>query len=411
MFKLITLIYLITVTYAPLAVSLVFRTGKEEESSLPVFRRYGGGDAIAKDEKTITNQGERGMEKLGARSKLILVRGLMVSLMTLLVLGSFGGWLSPLTPAWAQAPAGPQVLMEKPAEGVKPPEEKKEEAPTTGGPMICDTCIPIEAGHASLSILSAMSFYPGVFSQNWRTVSAKGDFHTLYMPVKFTYGPTKDLEMYVISPFINNWASNLDRGIAGPNGERSASYAGIGDLTVMGKYNLLPEGDCRPAVSGVAGLASIPTGHASRLNPAFLGQDAVGTGALTFTTGVNLYKWLKPFLVYSNIWINSPINMYPVGSDPTRNVRSREYVTFNLAAEYPISKKFVALLEMYSNWTWNNLNTIQGYQTPQTLIGVLPGLEFLATEKLSFTAGTSFDLAGKNGVKKYTPMLMATYAF
>src|SRR5450759_51382 len=276
--------------------------------------------------------------------QLIKLKGLR-SVLTLLILGCFLGGLTPMTPALAQTPAGPQVLMEKPEEGAKP-EEKKEEAPTTGGPICCDTSIPIEAGHASLSILSSLSFYPGVFSPNWRTVSAKGDFHTFYMPVKFTYGPTKNMEMYIIAPFINNWASNLDLGIAGPNGERSASYGGIGDLTVMGKYNLLPETDCRPAVTAVAGLASIPTGHASHLNPRFLGQDAVGTGALTFTTGVNLYKWLKPFLVYSNIWINSPVNIYPNRPD---NVRSREYVTFNLAAELPLSKRFVALLEMYSN--------------------------------------------------------------
>lgn len=179
----------------------------------------------------------------------------------------------------------------------------------------------------------------------------------------------------------------------------------------MAKYNLLPETDYRPAVTAVGGFASIPTGHASHLNPAFLGQDAIGTGALTFTTGVNLYKWLKPFLVYSNIWLNSPINMYPIGSDPTRNVRSREYVTFNLAGELPLTKRFVALLEMYSNWTWSNLNTIQGYQTPETVIGVLPALEFLATEKMSFALGCSFDLAGKNGVQKYTPMLTALYNF
>ncbi len=338
--------------------------------------------------------------------QLIKLKGLR-AVLTLLIVGGFWGGLTPVTPAQAQAPAGPQGLMEKPEEGAKP-EEKKEEAPTTGGPINCDSCIPIEAGHASLSILSALSFYPGVFSPNWRTVSAKGDFHTFYMPVKFTYGPTKNMEIYIIAPFINNWASNLDRGIAGPNGERSASYAGIGDLTMMGKYNLLPETAYRPAVTAVAGLGSIPTGHASHLNPAFLGQDAVGSGALTFTTGLNLYKWLKPFLVYSNIWINSPVNIYPNRPD---NVRSREYVTFNLAAELPLSKKFVALLEMYSNWTWVNLNTPQGYQTPQTVLGVLPALEFLATDKLSFSAGASLDLAGKNGVKKYTPMLMATYAF
>ena len=143
---------------------------------------------------------------------------------------------------------------------------------------------------------------------------------------------------------------------AGPNGETSASYAGIGDLTLMGKYNLLPEGDVMPAVTAVGGLASIPTGHASHLNPAKLGMDAVGTGALTFTSGVNLYKWVKPFLIYSNIWMNNPINIYKLGPDPTRTVRSRDYVTFNLAGEYPIpNSKFVLLLEMYSNWTWSNL--------------------------------------------------------
>jgi len=337
-----------------------------------------------------------------------MVKGITLrTLLILLVLGCFWGSLT-VTPALAQAPAGPQALLEKPEEGVKP-EEKKEEAPTTGGPMFCDSCIPIEAGHMSLSVLTALSLYPGVFTQNWRSVSAGGNFHTFYMPVKFTYGPTKDLEMYIIAPFINNWASQVN--IPGPNGETSASYAGIGDLTLMGKYNLLPEGDYRPAVTAVAGLASIPTGHASHLNPALLAQDAIGTGALTFTTGVNLYKWLKPFLVYSNIWINSPVNLYKVGPDPTRNVRSRDYITFNLAVEYPLSKRFVALLEMYSNWTWNNLTTPQGYQTPQTVIGILPGIEFLATEKLSFSAGASLDLAGKNGVQKYTPMLSMTYAF
>lgn len=347
------------------------------------------------------------MEKIGERSKRVMIRGLMVSLMAMLVLGGFGSGLLSVTPALAQV-AGPPVL-EKPA---PPPEEKKEEtAPTTCGPMISDTCLPIEAGKYSMQVWWALSFYQGAFTQNWRSVSTKGNFRTFFMPVKFTYSPIKDLETYVIIPFINNWATNLDQGIAGPNGERSASYAGIGDITAIAKYNFLPETDWRPAMSGVAGFASIPTGHASRLNPALLGQDAVGTGALTFTTGLNLYKWLKPFLLYSNIWLNSPVNLFPVSSNHARNVRSREYVTFNLAAELPLSTKFVALVEMYSNWTWHNLDTIQGYQTPQTVLGIMPAIEYLATEKMSFAAGCSFDLAGKNGVQKYTPMLTVLYNF
>ena len=337
-----------------------------------------------------------------------MVKGINLRMfVTWLFLGCFLAvlTLAPAAPALAQTAAGPQVSPGTPVAGA-PPEEKKETAPSTAGPMITDTTIPIDTGHVSLSVLSALSCYPGFFNSNWRTVSIGGNFYTYYMPVKVTYGPTKNMEVYLIAPFIDYWGNNVS--IPGPNGQRSASYAGIGDLTLMGKYNLLPEGDVMPAVSAVAGFASIPTGHASHLNPGLLGVDAIGTGALTFTTGVNLFKWVKPFLLYSNIWINSPVNIYQNNSE---NVVSREYITFNLAAEYPLTPKFVALLEFYSNWTWSNIYTPQGYQTPETLLGIMPGLEFLATEKLSFEAGASLDLAGKNGVKKYTPMLTASYSF
>ncbi len=346
------------------------------------------------------------MEPHWTKIKRLLVKIVLKSVLV----GCLGVWLFPVAPAWPQAPAGPQLLLEKPLEGAKP-QEKKEEAPTTCGPICCDTCLPIETGHVSMSVLWALSFYPGVFSQNWRTVSAGGNFHTFYMPVKVTYGPTKNMEVYLIAPFIHNWASGVN--IPGPNGETSAGYSGIGDLTLMGKYNLLPETDCWPAVTAVGGFGSIPTGHASHLTPGTLLQDAIGSGALTFTTGVNLYKWLKPFLVYSNIWLNSPVNIYKsTAADFPEPVRSREFVTFNLATELPLSSKFVALLEMYSTWTWSNLvTTPQGYQTPQTVLGILPGIEFLATEKMTMTAGASIDLAGKNGVKKYTPMLTVSYSF
>jgi hypothetical protein len=109
--------------------------------------------------------------------------------------------------------------------------------------------------------------------------------------------------------------------------------------------------------------------------------------------------------------MNTPVNLYKMTSNPFRNVRSREYLTVNLAAELPVSKRWVLLFEVYSNWCWQNLNTIQGYQTPQTVIGVLPAIEFLATDKLALAAGCSFDLAGKNGVQKFTPMITAFYTF
>ena len=221
--------------------------------------------------------------------------------------------------------------------------------------MITDSTIPIDTGHVSLSVMSALSFYPGTFNQSWRTISIHGNYYTYFMPVKLTYGVAKDMEVYIVAPFINYWVNHADQSIS-VNGNTSANYTGIGDLTLMGKYLLCSEGDIMPAVSAVAGFGSIPTGHASHLNPRFMGVDAIGTGALTLSTGVNLYKWVKPFLVYSNIWINSPINLYKAtASASPQPVRSREYILFNLAAEFPLSSKFVLLLEMYSNWTWTNL--------------------------------------------------------
>ncbi|MCL4501274.1 MAG: transporter [Deltaproteobacteria bacterium] len=304
-------------------------------------------------------------------------------------------WSLISSPAAAQ---GPAALMAKPA----PAAEQKEETPSTCGPLISDTCNPIETHKLSMQVLFGYEFDIGNVTNNWRKVSAKGDFPTFFTNLKIIYGPTKNLETYVIIPYIHNWANNLDRSIAGPNGERNANYGGIGDITMVGKYLLLPETDYRPAVAGVAGL-TVPTGHASRLNPRFLIADSVGTGAFTFITGVNLFKYLKPFLVHSQIWMNTPVNVY---EQTPRNVRSREYVTFNVAVEYPITKRWIALFEFFSNWTWTNLAPQNiSFTTPQTLIGVLPGIEFVINDKWACAAGASIELFGKNGNYEYTPML------
>jgi len=308
-------------------------------------------------------------------------------------------------PAWAQA--GAPALMEKPA--APPAEEKKDGPPTTCGPMISDTCLPIDTGKFAMQAWWAVSLYPNVFSNNWRAVSAGGNFSTFFMPVKFVYGPTKNLETYVVVPFINNWVQKANG--TGPNGENSASYGGIGDITAVAKYNFLPEGTYTPALSAVGGVG-FPTGHASHLNPGRLGQDAIGTGSFNFITGLNLFKYVKPVLLHSQIWFNSPINLYKIhGDDGPINVRSREYLNVNLAAELPVAKQWVLLFEVYSTWTWQNLPTIQSYQTPSTVVGILPAIEFLATDKLALAAGASIDLWGKNGVQKYTPMITAFYTF
>ncbi len=332
-------------------------------------------------------------------------------LWALVLLGCLWAWLILLNSAWAQVGgAGPLLEKPQPSSELPGPGGNKEEAPTTCGPLISDSCIPIEEHHASLQILGAYSFVVNNCSPNWRRVNAGGNFSTFQLPVKFTYGPTKNLETYIIAPFIANFANNVN--IPGPNGEHSASYAGIGDITTVAKYLVLEEGNVQPAVTMVGGVGW-PSGHASRLNPGLLLQDAIGTGSFNFITGVNLYKWIKPFLFYSNIWLNSPINIFPLrGSNSPQNVRNRENVTFNLAAELPLNKQWVLLLEMYSNWNWSNPGTESlGFQSPTALMGFLPGVEYFITEKWACSAGCAFDVLGKFGSQKITPAFTVYYSF
>jgi hypothetical protein len=314
--------------------------------------------------------------------------------------------LAPAAPALAQT-AGPQVLPGNPAGGA-PPEEKKEEAPTTTGPMITDTAVPIDTGKLAMQLMLANEFGVGNFSNNWRLISAHENFYNFYTNLKITYGPAKNLETYIIVPYVYRWVSDADRSVAGPNGERNASYGGIGDITMVGKYLLLPETDYRPALSGVAGLTA-PTGHASHLNPRFLGADSIGAGAVIFYTGFNLFKYIKPFLVHGQLWFQAPVNLY---EQRDNNIRSRDTVTANLAVEYPLTKRWILLAEIFSNWTWTNINPInQSFATTQTQIGVAPGIEFIINDKWSCIASGGFELFGKNGDTEFYPMVAVNYSF
>jgi len=320
----------------------------------------------------------------------------------ILTLGFLGAWFASLSTALAAYPD--EVILEMP---VQPLVGKQEVVPTTCGPLISDTSLPIKTHSASMQFLWAWPITRANFTPNWRQVSAKGDLSSLNMAVKFTYGPAKNLEINLAVPYIHNFASHYDHSLVLPNYGRAADYGGIDDISAEVKYLVLPESEMRPAVAGVFGMG-FPSGHASHLNPGRLGTDAIGSGAFTFTTGVNLYKWLKPFLVYSNIWINTPVNLFKSRNDA---VRSRESVICNLAAEYPITQRWVALLEFYSTWTWTNISTPQGFQSTSTVLGVLSGIEFLATPKWSFAAGTSIDLVGKAGSAKVTPLVTVYYSF
>jgi len=89
----------------------------------------------------------------------------------------------------------------------------------------------------------------------------------------------------------------------------------------------------------------------------------------------------------------------------------RDFVTVNLAAEYPITKKWVALLELTSFWDGGRLFGHQANVAPAALFSIMPGIEYMATEKFSLALGVNVDLLGKNTNAVVTPLLSMVYAF
>ncbi len=244
--------------------------------------------------------------------QLIKVKGINLrTVLTLLVLGCFLGGLNPMTPALAQV-GGPAV-MEQPAAAaggekrggshhLRPHDQRHLPAHRDRQVSPCRSGGPCP-------------FTRGSFTQNWRSVNAGGDFYTFIMPVKFVYGPTKDLEIYVIVPFIHNWVNNVDRHCRSQwrnlrQLQRHRGYHGGGQIQ-LAAGNRLPAGRNRRGRGGFSHRPRFPPqpGVPGRRMPS-------APGLSTSSPASTCIKYLKPFLVHSQIWMNTPVNLYKMTSDP-----------------------------------------------------------------------------------------------
>jgi hypothetical protein len=276
--------------------------------------------------------------------------------------------------------------------------------PSTIGPLITDTAVPIGQGNFSIQPFCFLNITGGRFSPNWRRVSSQGDFYSLQVPVNFTYGPSPNVEMLLVVPYIQNWAR--DALLPSSPGVGSAAFGGLGDTTLYVKYQFQEETPSRPTCTALAGFG-FPTGHHRHLNPARLRTDLLGTGAYTFTAGLNLSNWCNPIYLYANLWYTVPTTATVDGVP----IHDRDLVTLNLAAEWVLTQQWAVLLEFYSNWQAGNLLGPKSQQPAQALLGLSVGLEYNMNNHWSFAGGLAVDLAGKNTVYNYTPIVTCKYNF
>jgi hypothetical protein len=279
-----------------------------------------------------------------------------------------------------------------------------EEDTETTGPLITDTTIPQQTGTSTLYIPFFFDISGGNFDGKWHRTDAGGDFHSLKIPAQLFYGLADRTEIYLVVPYEHNWASNVKQ--PGPGGETSADFGGLGDINLAFKYLLMNETKELPAVSCLF-LSAFPTGHHNNLNPRLLGTDQLGDGAFAFTPGFNLYKSVSTMKFYGNFW-------YTMSTDATvdgKRINPRDVLTVNLAAEYPVSRRWILLGEFVSTWDGGRLIGRKSDEPQTAILSVLPGIEYISGRKWNLAAGVKIDLLGKNIDYGYAPVLAVFYDF
>jgi len=289
-----------------------------------------------------------------------------------------------------------------------------EECPATFGPLVTDTAIPAAKGEFAIQPTWLVPVTIASFDRHWQRRNAGGDFVNFSQLVKFTYGVWDNLEVFLeLVTYTHNWASNVSE--PGPRGERNANFGGFGDMALVFKYGLLEETERRPQVTAFWGTV-FPTGHSRRLNPGRLGTDELGGGSFDFVLGFNMQKWVKPFIFYGNLWYTLRTDYTADGEDAMGNpaqvrVHPRDIILLNLAMEYPLTKRFIFLLEFLQFYEGGRLIGAQANQAPAAKISLVPAIEFMATNHLSMALGLNINLAGKRADANLTPIFSMVYLF
>jgi hypothetical protein len=147
------------------------------------------------------------------------------------------------------------------------------------------------------------------------------------------------------------------------------------------------------------------------LEPKLLGIDQTGSGAYSFTWGLDIFKYIPPVLLYGNLFYT---NFTSAMVNQTRTYYP-DQITGNLAMEVLFknspSNKWAFLLEILSNWSAGRMIGHPVNQPPLAIINTLPVLEYLPCKWFQLAAGVQVPLFGKNTRYSYSPTLALFFNF
>jgi len=80
--------------------------------------------------------------------------------------------------------------------------------------------------------------------------------------------------------------------------------------------------------------------------------------------------------------------------------------------EYVFSRYFDFLLEFYSQWETSRVFAHHHPPSaPAAIFGILPGVEFIYSQRWTSALGVAIDLVGKNNDRKITPIFTIVHNF
>jgi len=320
---------------------------------------------------------------------------------------------------WAlrEALARAQETGQAPTQGEGTPRGVSQEEwkpPEIAEPIVTEPARVLPKGVLEIKPTWLLEFVTDEFNSGWRRLSAGGNFINFKQELELKYGLGHNWEVsFEMLTYTHRWASAVDE--PGPQGQRAANFGGIGDLVLSIRYEVIHETRRKPTVTAQCGVL-FPTGHSRHLNPGRLGTDELGGGAYGFIMGLDISKWLKPFILYGNFRYVFRTDFTTDELDELGNPlifrnHPRDVIIVNLAAEYILTHKWILMVELLSSWEGGRLFGQKANLPPENILAVLPGIKYLAHEKLAVALGIKVDLLGKNTAATIGPIGTVVFHF
>lgn len=279
-------------------------------------------------------------------------------------------------------------------------------SPWFTGPILAPAGHTLPRGHSNLETYGFFTHVDKVFDNNWNTVSVPNTINNTLNPL-FTHGLTDRLDLQFSLPMAYNRVADV-----------RAHH--IADTSLTLGYQLIEQGDSRwrPNLR-VTVQENIPTGRYEQLIPRNNGADSTGIGAYQTELNLNFQRlnqlsemhYLRTRLSLGYAYAGKVkihgITPYGSGLDADGRLLPGELYTVDLAGEFTLTQKWVAVMEGYfSSRGATRFGGFPGFTAPNVLatvghglveqVSLAPAIEYNFNANYGVIAGYWFAVAGKN---------------